>query len=189
LVELCLHIANVVYLLSFLDRDMLRLRALTCVGMMLGIVFFSCQPRPLYGPTAWHVVFLVINGFQIRHLVRERRRLMLTEEQERFGEATFHDFSREELLTLLTRVLDENPERLQDVTRICHQPLTREQRVLRDVAFSRLSRNELLNLLTRRLWNSMRRRGPSRRRGQRRLGRETAPDGPEREVARGSVAG
>src|SRR4051812_6482895 len=72
LVDLCIRLANVVYLLSFLVRDMLHLRVLTCVGLMLGIVFFTCQPMPLYGPSIWHVVFLVINAVQIRRLVLER---------------------------------------------------------------------------------------------------------------------
>src|SRR3954447_8637030 len=89
LVELCLHLANLFYLASFLGRDMLWLRALTCVGLGLGIVFFGCQATPMYGPMAWHIVFLVINGMQIRRLVQERRRLCLTEEQRRVGEATF----------------------------------------------------------------------------------------------------
>ena len=180
LVELCIHLANLLYLLSFLGRDMLWLRALTCVGLALGIVFFTCQPMPLYGPTIWHAAFLVINGAQIWRLVQERRQLMLTEEQEKVGEATFHDLSREELLTLLTRVMCENPGGLRDVYRICHQPLSQEERVLRDIAFSRLTRKELLNLLTRRLWNSLTRRGPAR---WRRQGR------PDRDAARGSLTG
>jgi hypothetical protein len=188
LVESCIHLANLVYLLSYLDRDMLHLRVLTCVGLMLGLVFFTCQPSPLYAPTAWQVVFLVINAVQIRRLVRERRRLRLTEEQERLGEATFHDLSREELLTLLTRVMYEKPERLRDIDRLCEPPLNKDEVVLRDMAFSRLSRQELLNLLTRRLWNSLARRNPVRRREQRRPPPMTVPHDPEREVARRPLA-
>src|SRR4051812_9627380 len=146
LVEFCLHLANGLYLLSFLARDMLWLRALTCAGLALGVVFFSCQPTPLYGPTAWHVVFLAINGLQIWRLVLERRELTLSAEQERVGEATFHGLSREELLTLLTRAVCEEPDRLRDVRRACRHELTAEERALRDIAFSRLSRGELLNL-------------------------------------------
>src|SRR4051795_3638753 len=109
LVELCIHLANVLYLVSFLARDMLWLRTLTCLGLVLGIVFFTCQPVPFYGPTIWHAVFLVINGYQIRRLVLQRRQLMLTKEQEQVGEVTFHDLSRDELLTMLTHVMYQNP--------------------------------------------------------------------------------
>ena len=68
LVELCIHLANAFYLVSFLGRDILWLRALTCCGLALGIVFFTCQQTPMYGPTMWHVIFLFINGFMIWRL-------------------------------------------------------------------------------------------------------------------------
>lgn len=92
--ETCLHLANVLYLVSFLARDMLWLRALTCLGLVLGIVFFSCQPVPLYGPVVWQSLFLVINLAQIYRLVLERRQLRLTAEQERLCAATFQHRSR-----------------------------------------------------------------------------------------------
>jgi hypothetical protein len=72
-VELCIHAANLLYLASFLGRDVLTLRALTCAGLALGLVFFTCRPEPLYGPAFWHVTFLVINAVQIARIVRERR--------------------------------------------------------------------------------------------------------------------
>jgi hypothetical protein len=163
LVELCLHIANLLYLMSFLGRDMLWLRVLTCAGLTLGIVFFSCQPTPLYGPMAWHVVFLAINGVQIWRVVLERRELMLTEEQEMVAAATFREFSRDELVTLLTRLASRKPARLRDIPQVCQEQLTVDERALRDIAFSRLSRPELMNLVTRRLWNALRQRWRRRR--------------------------
>ena len=124
--HLGIHLANVLYLASFLGRDMLRLRLLTCGGLALGVVFFACQPAPMYGPTVWHVAFLGINGFQIWRLVLDRRRLQLSGKQERVGEATFQDLSREELLTLLTHAMSgkaENPGGLPDIRQACQQPL------------------------------------------------------------------
>ena len=167
MVELCIHVANVLYLVSFLGRDMLWLRILTCGGLLLGIVFFSCQAAPMYGPTAWHVLFLGINLFQIRQLVLERRRLMLSRKQERIAEAAFHDLSRDELLNLLTRVMSQNaepPKSPQDIHEACQQPLTKPEGVLRDIAFSHLSRGDLLNLLTRKMWTAIVRLKPFRRR-------------------------
>ena len=166
MVELCIHLANLFYLASFLVRDILWLRLFTCCGMILGIVFFTCQPAPLYGPTAWHVVFLAINVIQIRRLVLERRRLQLTEEQERVAETAFRNRSRDELLTLLTRVMCSKPRSLRDLHAMCRQELSGDERILRDLAFSHLSRNELLNLLTRRLWNLLQRLNLARWRRQ-----------------------
>jgi hypothetical protein len=128
---------------------------------VFGIVFFTCQPTPLYGPTVWHVVFLGINGVQIWRLVGERRQLPLTAEQERVAEAAFESLSREELLALLTRSMHESPDRL-DPRRAADRPLTPEEVALRDIAFSRLSRGELLNLLTRRMWGALKRLSPAR---------------------------
>jgi hypothetical protein len=182
-VQACLHIANALYLVSFLARDMLWLRILTCGGLVMGVIFFACQPIPLYGCIVWHVVFLIINTVQIRRLILERRAFMLTKEQERVGEATFRDLSREEVLTLLTRAMCENPKRLRDIHHSSHQPLTKEECVLRDIAFSRLSRTELLNLLTRRMWNSITRLNPARWRRYGRTRRATPPDDSAADVA------
>ena len=170
MVDLCIHVANVLYLASFLGRDMLWLRILTCGGLLLGVVFFSCQPAPMYGPTGWHVLFLFINAVQIRRLLVERRRLMLNRKQERIAEATFQDLSREELLNLLTRVMSQNPGvcmNPHDIQETCNQPLTKQEGVLRDIAFSHLSRGDILNLLTRRMWNAIVRLKPARTRGNR----------------------
>ena len=164
MVELCIHAANLLYLGSFLCRDMLWLRVLTCGGMVLGVIFFTCQPAPMYGPTVWHFVFLGINAYQIGRLIRDRRQLTLTPEQATAGEALFGQLSREELLSLLTRAMCENPNRIRAYSDTGRAPLTDEQRALRDIALSRLSREELLNLLTRRVWNSVMLFSPQRRR-------------------------
>jgi hypothetical protein len=161
LIELCCHAANVLYLLSYLVRDILWLRLLSCVGLIFGVIFFACQPTPYYGPSAWHVCFLVINGYQIRRLLRERRRQMLTAKQEKVAEAAFQELSLDELLNLLSHVMCKKPEGSPDIAAISRQALNKEEQVLRDLAFSRLSRGELLNLLTRRLWNSIIRLKPA----------------------------
>src|SRR5207253_771370 len=86
-VESCLHAANLLYLASFLTRDMLWLRVLTCCGLGLGAAYFSCQAAPMYGPAAWHVAFLLINALQIRRLMRERGRMTLSAEQQAVARA------------------------------------------------------------------------------------------------------
>jgi hypothetical protein len=163
-VDWCIHVANLFYLASFLGRDMLRLRALTCAGLALGVVFFSCQKTPMYGPTAWHVVFLGINGVQIARLVSERRRLQLTGEQARFGEARYGHLPREQLLALLTRSASEGTPGESGVPVADELPLGRDEAVLRDLAFRHLTRDEMINLLTRRAWQAHRQKKLARRR-------------------------
>jgi hypothetical protein len=160
LVELCIHIANIFYLVSFLVRDIFWLRILTCCGLVLGIIFFTCHTNPLYGPTVWHILFLLINALQIWRLVIERRKRMLPAEQQLIADAAFKDMTRDQLLTLLTRSMCEHPERVRDLQRIVKKPLSADEQLVRDLAFSHLSRKDLLNLLTRRLWRFLRKLNP-----------------------------
>jgi hypothetical protein len=178
LVDLCIHIANILYLGSFLTRDMLWLRLLTCAGLVLGVVFFTCQPSPMYGPTVWHITFLGINCIQIVRLVRERRRLRLPLEQERVAEEAFGKLSRDQLLTLLTRAMCDRPEKAADIPQACQNPLSEDECVVRDMALSHLSRNEMKNLLARRLWHCLRWLNPIRW-GQRQPPAEQAVAHPE----------
>ncbi len=167
MVDVCIHVANVLYLVSFLTRDIMWLRLLTCCGLALGVVFFSCQAAPMYGPTVWHVAFLLINAVQIRRLIVERRRLNLSAERERLAQEAFKDLSRDEMLNLLTRAMCAQAERLPDLGRAARQPLSEDEQVVRDIAFRGLSKKELLNLLTRRLWSTLRWINPVRWRARR----------------------
>ena len=151
----CIHAANFLYLVSYLTRDMMWLRILTCAGLALGIVFFTCQPAPLYGPCVWQVLFLGINLVQIRRLVHERRRVQLSEERERVAQEAFKDLSRDEMLNLLTRAMCAQADKMPDLRQAARQPLSEDETIVRDIAFRGLSRKELVNLLTRRLWHSL----------------------------------
>jgi Popeye protein conserved region len=157
-----IHAANVLYLVSYLTRDMMWLRLLTCAGLALGIAFFTCQPIPLYGPCVWQVVFFGINLVQIRRLIQERRRVKLSEERERVAQEAFKDLSRDEMLNLLTRAMCAQSEKLPDLQQAAREPLSEDEEIVRDIAFRGLSKKELLNLLTRRLWYTLRWVNPAR---------------------------
>lgn len=154
--EWCIHVANLFYLASFLGRDMLWLRVLTCFGLAFGVIFFTtCTPTPLYGPTFWHVTFLVINIVQIHLLLVERRRLRLSREQEVVRRAMLEGLTDQELVdTLAHAVMTDNPD-FPILTASSSQELTADELAIRDIAFSRLSRAEIINLLSRRVWNSL----------------------------------
>lgn len=154
--EWCIHVANFFYLASFVGRDMLWLRALTCVGLAFGLVFFSaCTPTPMYGPAFWHVVFLLINIYQIRHLLKERSRLALNRHQRVVSRGMLEGMSEEELRNTLTHAVYSNSDRVELITDSSTIELTPDEIAFRDIAFSRLSRNELINLLSRRVWQSI----------------------------------
>ena len=156
--QLCLHLSNVLYLGSFVSRDMLWLRVLTCVGLLLGVLFFTNCEQPMYGPTVWHGVFLLINVYQIRMLLIERRQTDLTDAKEIIGEAGLEDLSRNELVDLLTHELSGKLDRRQDPKEASQLQLDEDELVLKRMVLERLSRKEIVNLLTRRMWKPINRR-------------------------------
>ena len=168
--ENCIHLANVFYLGSFLMRDMLWLRVLTCAGMSLGVIFFVTCPTPMYGPAGWHVVFLVINAYQIVRLIQSRQQTDLKGHHARVADAATVDMTREELVTALTHGLSGRVDPDDTLTATAKQQLDPDELVIRHLVLDHLSRRELVNLLSRRLWRpvSKRFRRKSRARHQRR---------------------
>ncbi len=71
--DLCIHVANIVYLGSYLVRDVLWLRILTVCGLSLAVAFFCMRLNPTSAPVFWHAVFVGVNIVQIGRLMRQRR--------------------------------------------------------------------------------------------------------------------
>lgn len=96
-----IHIANVLYLISYLVRDILWLRILTVVAIICLMPYFYFQPQPLYEPISWNVVFAGINIVQIYILFLERRPVKLNEDEERLYLIAFRCLRRREFKRLL----------------------------------------------------------------------------------------
>ncbi len=60
-----IHIANVLYLLSYSVKDMLWLRCLTVVAALCLLPYYYVQPVPLTAAIAWNMLFIGINLIQI----------------------------------------------------------------------------------------------------------------------------
>ena len=74
-----LHVANILYLVSYSLRDILWLRVLTVAAMLcLAWCYWCCSEHFALG---WQGAFLSINLLQIALLVRERRPVQLTDTQ------------------------------------------------------------------------------------------------------------
>ena len=59
-----IHLANVIYLVSYTVKDMRWLRWLTILGAVLLIPYFFTLN--LYAPAVWNIVFLTINLWRLR---------------------------------------------------------------------------------------------------------------------------
>ena len=73
-VEDMVHVANVLYLISYLVRDILWLRVLTIfAGLSLLPFYCHCSDHILWAPIGWNALFISVNLIQIGILLRERR--------------------------------------------------------------------------------------------------------------------
>src|SRR5262245_20764116 len=96
-----IHVANVLYLLSYSVKDMLWLRCLTVVAALCLLPYYYVQPVPLTAAIAWNLLFIGINLMQIVILLRERRPVTLTVDQQRLYQLAFRSVTPREFLKLL----------------------------------------------------------------------------------------
>lgn len=164
--DLCIHFANIFYLASFLNRDMLWLRLLTCAGLVFGIVFFTFCKTPMHGPIVWHVVFLLINFYQIRQLILSRRQTDLPPRRLAVAEVALDDLDREQLVNLMAKEINGTLDKRRDVAHSSQSDLRDDEQLFKELVLNNLSRRDLVNLLARRLWNPLRRRFRLKRRAQ-----------------------
>lgn len=69
-----IYVANALYLLSYLVRDILHLRALTITAVTCLMLYFASRPEPLMEVVYWNLVFLVLNVLQVAWILVTRRR-------------------------------------------------------------------------------------------------------------------
>jgi len=97
-----IHAANVLLLVAYSVRDILWLRLFAVASALIAIPYFALQPRPLWEPLAWTVVFASINGFQSWRLFMERRPVKLTSEEEDVRQLAFEDLPPRKVLQVLS---------------------------------------------------------------------------------------
>jgi hypothetical protein len=70
--EALVYAANILYLLSYLVRDILHLRLLTVVAACCLVTYFYNQPEPLMTVVCWNLFFVALNIVQLTRIIRER---------------------------------------------------------------------------------------------------------------------
>lgn len=96
-----IHVANVLYLCSYLVKDIFWLRALTVVAGLVLLAFYALQPTPVWAAIAWNVLFTVINVVQLVLLFLERRPVALGEREQRLYRLVFRSLTPREFVKLL----------------------------------------------------------------------------------------
>jgi len=95
-----IHTANILYIFSYLVRDILWLRILIVTAICFVIPFYYFQPEPLMAPVYWNLVFVSINIVQIFILLIERRPVSLSEAEQKLYEQVFRRLTRREVYKL-----------------------------------------------------------------------------------------
>ena len=101
MLDMLIHAANVLYLLAFLVRDILWLRALTVAASCFLLPYFYLQPSPLMTPIYWNLAFTGLNIYWIVRLLLERRPIKLNEEERRLCELVFRTMTPREMMKIL----------------------------------------------------------------------------------------
>jgi CRP-like cAMP-binding protein len=95
------HLANALYLISYAVRDILWLRLITVLAGTTLIASFLVDPKPPWPAVAWNLVFLVINLIRIHLLLRERRPVPLTADEQHLANLVFRTLRPRELVRLV----------------------------------------------------------------------------------------
>ena len=99
--EALIHTANVIYLVSYVMRDILWLRIFTVIAAACLILYFYSLPEPLLTPVYWNSLFITLNFFWIARLLLERRPVQLTADEKQLCDLVFRRISPREMISLL----------------------------------------------------------------------------------------
>jgi hypothetical protein len=100
-----IHLANVLFLLSYLVKDILWLRLLTVVAGCVLLAYYALLPVPLWPAIGWNTVFLLINIRQVHVLLLERRPVRLPPEELHLYHLAFRSLTPREFAKLLKLAL------------------------------------------------------------------------------------
>lgn len=96
-----INVANILYLFSYLVRDILWLRILTVIAAFFLILYFYSRPDPLMVAIYWNLLFTGLNIFWIGRLLLERRPVNLTGNDLRLYQLVFRCLTPREMKQLL----------------------------------------------------------------------------------------
>jgi hypothetical protein len=78
------NFSNVVFLVAFSVRDVLRLRILAIIGDALTLPYYYFQDEKLWPPIFWAGAFIIVNGVRTVATALERRPVVLSEKKNGF---------------------------------------------------------------------------------------------------------
>jgi hypothetical protein len=95
------HASNVLLLAAYSVRNMLWLRCFAVAAALINIPYFLLQTHVLWPPIGWAVVFMAINVYQIGVILRERRPVVFSEDEQKLYAALFQEVSPRDFVALV----------------------------------------------------------------------------------------
>ena len=99
--EIWFHLANVLYVVSYLVTDILWLRALAVLGGLSSLTWTLTTPTPNATFIGWTLVYNTINIVQIARLWHERRPVRLADDEQILYAAAFRTLTPREFRRLV----------------------------------------------------------------------------------------
>lgn len=97
-----INLSNVVFLVAYSVRDVLKLRILAVVGEGLTLPYYYFQNEKLWPPIFWGVAFMVVNVVRVAATALERRPVVLSDNEEKLYRVAFSSIGKREFLKLVT---------------------------------------------------------------------------------------
>jgi hypothetical protein len=94
-------LANLTFLGAAWVKDILWLRLLSIVGSLLVIPFYLLQTEPLWTPIVWSCVFISVHAVRTWGIVKERRPVAFTGDEQLLYDKTFNTLSPQQFKRLL----------------------------------------------------------------------------------------
>jgi hypothetical protein len=95
-----INLSNIVFLVAFSVRDVLKLRILAIVGERLTLPYYYFQGEKLWPPIVWGAAFMLVNAVRVVAIALERRPVVLSDKQERLYRVAFSSIDKREFLRL-----------------------------------------------------------------------------------------
>jgi CRP-like cAMP-binding protein len=99
-----INFSNIVFLVAFSVRDVLKLRILAIVGEGLTLPYYYFQDEKLWPPIFWGVAFIIVNAIRIVAVALERRPVVLSGREEKLYRIAFSAIDKKEFLKLVSLV-------------------------------------------------------------------------------------
>ena len=97
-----LHTSNLLFLAAYSVRDVLWLRLLAIAATLISLPYYFLQPRALWTPIVWSMIFIAIHLLRSWGLVLERRPVKLTGDEEKIRRLIFPNLPARKVLQVLS---------------------------------------------------------------------------------------